>query len=61
MTLVENESAIVTPSDSITGVQKGWHRLRHGGMAVLESLDKPARITKFVELADHFSVTIPPN
>ena len=59
MALVEKEAAIATPSNDLGTASLECNKVDIvDGMAVLQSLDKPARITKRVELAKHFSVRI---
>ena len=59
MALVEKEAAIATPSNDLTTASLKCNKVDIvDGMAVLQSLDKPARITKCVEHAEHFSVRI---
>ena len=59
MALVEKEAAIATPSNDLATASLECNKVDIvDGMAVLQSLDKPARITKCVEHAEHFSVRI---
>ena len=59
MALPEKEAAIATPSNDLATASLECNKVDIvAGMAVLQSLDKPARITKCVEHAEHFSVRI---
>ena len=59
MALVEKEAAIATPSNDLGTASLECNKVDIvDGMPVHQSLDKPARITKCVQLAKHFSVRI---
>ena len=59
MALAEKEAAIATPSNDLATASLKCNMVDIvDGMAVLQSLDKPTKITTCVELAEHFRVRI---